>query len=468
MEYTPLFAFNGINRYISSFMLEGGELSNLQNYSLDKIGILKKSYDYTKKGSTITGGYDILGGIDFFRSSGTHDHIVAVDGPSSSNIYKYSGSSWTSQGLTLTAGNRVRFEYVPTIDTLFYTNFVDSVGSYDGSTWSTSTNVTGAPKGKIPIYFGSRMYLFNVDVSGTLYPDRGYRSSLIDTGATWDADDYFFFGDVITGAGLNGDNLMVFCESSAHILTLADEKYPVSNKGCVSHEGIVSYGKWTFYPSRDGYYGFNGAEDVNISLPLKEYWDALTETNLRNIQASLYREHVYVYVGDVTIDGETITNVVFDYNILQNNWTLASLKSGVKNMHNYVTTSGKKLFFGDDNGAIYQLFSGSGQQDGNNYSSSIETHWMYGSSPLVLDDFYEIWGFGNDLSAIKVFYKTEINGDWLPLGELTEDTDVVKFHKRAYRIKFKFIETSGKNLFDIERFDIGYEPGYERITDDDK
>jgi hypothetical protein len=36
------------------------------------------------------------------------------------------------------------------------------------------------------------------------------------------------------------------------------------------------------------------------------------------------------------------------------------------------------------------------------------------------------------------------------------------FNKRAYKIKFRLAEYSGKNLFEVERLDIGYMPAFER------
>lgn len=461
MEYKSILAFNGINRNISPFITDVGDLSDVQNFSADKIGVLKKSFDYSKKGGQIVDNADILGAIDFFRNNGTHEHIVGVDGESISDIYKYVTDTWVTQSQNLTPGNKIRFAYNSSIDTLFAVNYADTTRSYDGSSWSTSANVTDAPKAKIAMSFGERIYLLNCMVGTTPYPSRAYRSSQIETSATWAADEYFTFNDVIVGAGLNMDSMFVVCEGSTHLLTVDDQKYQMSQIGGVSHESIVSFGRYTFYAARDGYYSFDGRETFKISLPIQEFWKKIPEANLSNINAIVKGDHIYIYVGDIPApwdDTETLSGVMFDYNITQNNWHRGKLGTNCTNLHVYVTDSGEEVFMGDDEGSIYEMFDGSGQQDGADYPSHIETYWIYGSGSGLYDDYKEFWGFGNYLSGLKVSYKTEEREHWVPIGELNNDTDMITFNKRAYKIKFRLSEYSGKNLFEVEKFDTGFVP----------
>ena len=62
-------------------------------------------------------------------------------------------------------------------------------------------------------------------------------------------------------------------------------------------------------------------------------------------------------------------------------------------------------------------------------------------------------------------YKTEERDSWETLGELNEDADVIKFKVRAYKIRFRIQENSGKNLYALSRLDVGYMPAYERHED---
>lgn len=468
MEYETIYAFNGVNRNVSPFLLNKGDLAEMQNLTGEKIGTLQKSFDYSIKNSQIAAGHSILGGTDWAMNDGTHLHVVAIDGDTNAEIYIDVAGTWTTQSQSLTAGNKVRFAYSPTIDTLFVVNYADQTRSSTGSgSWSTSANVTDAPKGKYIISFGNRIYILHANVSSTAYPGRAYRSSLIDTAATWDADDYFNFDDVITGVALNNDNMFVLCQNSTHIITLADEKYQVSNIGCTSHEGVVTHGGVTYYPSNDGYYMFDGSSTRKISTAIDEYWKGIPTANLSEIQASVRNEHVYVYIGDITRP-ETLTNVIFDYSIAQQNWHRGSLKDNLTQMHSYVTSSGKQVFFGTDDGQVMQMFSGTLLQNGSEYTSFIETNWIYGSDPLVEDFFYEIWTVGIQAPGYVVSIKVNReSANWEPLGTIQGDMGVVKFKKRAYRVKLRFSETSGNNPFEFSFIQVGYEPAFIRNEDRD-
>ena len=461
MEFsTILGGFLGINRNVNPFLKGEGEFVEAQNLVTNKVGILKKSGDYSIDNAQITASQDILGGIDFLRADGTHTHVVACDGASTSDIYVDVEGTWIAQSQALTKNEKVRFAYSPTLDTLFAAKYTDATRSYNGSSWSTSTNVTSAPKAKIPIMFGRRLCLLNCDVSGTDYPTRMYRSSLIDSGSiTWDTtNDWVVFDDIIVGAVKAGENLLIACEGSIYIFTLSDEKYLVSGHGCVSADGVTSYGKWGFWANRDGVYAHDGAKDTKISLFIQEYWDAIPEANLSKIQMEVLGHHIYIYIGDVTVGGEALANVLWDYDILQNDWNRMSLAEEVLDLHTYVTTAGKALFFGNDDGEIFQMFTSEAQYTGE-FTSFVETDWFYGSNPRYIEDYYELWGYGNQLSGLKVSYKVD-DDDWKEVGQLDGSTDVAEFKARGYRIKFLLRETSKNNLYELYRIDIGFIPAF--------
>lgn len=454
--YKTLYQSGGINTNVSPFLVEDGESSDLQNFTTTKIGVLKKTGDYHIKNSRVAAAQNILGGVDFQRADGTHEHLIAVNGASSADIYKDVNGTWTAQSQSLTAGAKVRFAYSPVLDTLFACNYSDATRSYNGSSWSTSTNVTSAPKAKYVISFGQRIYLLNVVVSGTPYISRAYRSTTVETNPiTWDPNEFVFFEDVITGAGRNGENLFVGCQNSCWIFTLSDVRYQAVGRGCVSHDSIVDYGSWTFFASYDGMYVYDGSKDTKISLAVQDFWDAIPNASLVNIQAKVKEHHLYVFIGDVMVNGVSIPNVVLDYNILQNNWTRMSLGENVNDTHIFTETTGKELFFGNDDGEIYQMFTSSAQA-GVVFGAYVETPWFYGSDPKNIDSFEELWAHGEKLSGLKVKYKVD-NGDWKPAGELNGFSDFVKFKVKAKRIKFLLEETSKDNLYELHTLEVGYQ-----------
>lgn len=471
MEYKTIYAFGGIQRHISPFLSQDGDLLDIENLVTEKVGVLRKSFDYSIKGSQLVDGGSIYGGTDFFRNDGTHEHFVAVnDTIGDCEIYKYD-SGWVSQEQTLQKNYRVRFAYSPTIDTLFACNYYDATRSYDGSTWSTSTNVTDAPKAKYIASYGNRMYLLNTKVGASEYPSRAYRSELIETSCSWTVgvdNPYLTFDDVITGVGRNGENLFVGCQNSTYVLTLEDEKDLVSTIGCVSHESITEHSNYTFYAGRDGYYCFDGKDTYKISTPIQEYWDNITEANLNSIQASIYKDNIYIYIGDIAApwdSSETLSHVLLNYNILQNSWSRGRLVDACTSLHTCVEIDGQKMFMGSNDGEVFEMFDDSGQQNGIDFPSSFESTWIFGSGAGTMDDYLEMWGYGERLSGISVSYKTEERDNWTTIGELNEDTDLIKFKIRSYKIKFKFSEVSGKNLYELNKFDVGFMPAYQRYED---
>jgi len=456
LKFTTIYTAGGINRNTSPFLIADGELLELQNFTTSKIGVLKKTGDYELKNAQITASKNMLGGFDFQRTDGTHEHIVAIDGSSNAGIYIDESGTWTTQSQSLTVAKKVRFAYSPALDTLFACNHSDATRSYNGSSWSTSTNVTSAPKAKYVLDFGQRIYLLNVVVGATAYISRAYRSSLVDSGSiTWDTtNEWITFDDVITGVGKNGENMFVGAQNSCWVFTLADARYQVTGHGCVSHDGISEYGTYTFFPSYDGMYVFDGATATKISLAVQDYWDAIPNANLSAIQAKVLGHHLYIYIGDVTVDGRSLTNIVLDYNILQNNWTRMSLGENVSDMHIFTESTGKELFIGNDDGEVFQMFE-SGSQNGTAFSAFIETPWFYGTSPKDIDDFRELWAHGEKLSGLKVKYRVD-SGDWKSLGEVNGFSDLVKFSESAKRIKFLLEETSKNNLYEVHSLDVGF------------
>lgn len=517
LKYKTIPLAGGINRNASHFLVEDGELNEIQNFIYSKIGVLKKSGDYAIKNSQITAGKNILGGIDFARADGTHEHYVAIDGASNAGIYKDVTGTWTSQSQALTAGNKVDFAYSPALDTLFVANFADVTRSYDGSEWSTgeessslsasvsssasssasvsssesaslsvsnspsssisssasssssisssvssspsAVEVVGAPKAKYIIHFGDRIYLLHTVYNGVTHVSRAYRSTTTETSPiTWASDAWITFNDIITGGGKVGERMFVGGEAGCYVFTLADEKYQISNHGCVSHEGISEYGQWLFWPSTDGMYLFDGGQDTKISLPVQDYWDAIPTANLSEIKAQVRGHHLYIFIGNISLDGRTLTNVVLDYNILQNNWSRLELADNVKNAHMFTTSSSKELFIGNDDGEVFQMFT-SGTQNTAAFSSFIETPWIYGSGPKIVDDFRELWAHGELLSGLKVRYKVDDKG-WESIGEVDGFSDFIKLKVSGKRIKFLLEEVSKENMYELHTIEVGYKPKF--------
>lgn len=377
--------------------------------------------------------------------------------------------SWTKLDCNFTKNNKIRIGVVPPLGVAYAVNGVDApkilhsqttVDFADNTNYYTSSAVTLVPK--YVNFFGGMVYFLNCKVNGTWYHNRLYRSSVIQDGLplTWLSTAYTSFDDNITGSGKVGDNLLIGCENSVWYLTLNDQKIQISSNGCVSNESICSYSRYGFWAGRDGMYASVGGDEQKISVPIQEYWDAIPEASLQYICAGTERHFLYVYIGNVTVGGIAMTNVVFKYNILQNNWNRLSLADAPRSLHNFITTSGRKLFMGDNDGNVFQMFTGS-SQNGSPIPSSVETDWQYGSGEKYVDDYRELWAFGSKLANLRASYKVDDEDKWTPIGEFKGSQDVLKFSVKASRIKFLFQELSSNKDWEIHGFKYGYEPSHD-------
>ena len=167
------------------FLRANNELLRVINYVNYPIGSLTKRFGYTKIGSQITDNYKILGNYEFqYGTTPTRKHLVVVNGGSVNDIYVWSGSAWTAQGQSLTEGSWGQMTTF--LDYLFFVNYSDASRTYNGTDWSTTTNVTGAPKAQYIENYQTRVFMGYCN-DGTAYPSRVCYSSLPTAGAiTWD------------------------------------------------------------------------------------------------------------------------------------------------------------------------------------------------------------------------------------------------------------------------------------------
>jgi len=103
-------------------------------------------------------------------------------------------------------------------------------------------------------------------------------------------------------------------------------------------------------------------------------------------------------------------------------------------------------------------------QNGGVFTSFIETPWLYGTGPRIIDNFKELWAHGESLSGLKVKYKVD-SGGWESVGELTGFADLTRFNISGKRIKFLLEETSKNNLYEVQSLELGYLP---RFPEDDE
>lgn len=358
----------------SSFLKSPNQLDLAVNVNGENLGSVTKRLGYAQSGSDVSTGNSILGLRTYpYMAGGTQ----LLFGVANGTIYDFNGTTWASvqSGLNTTA----KAEFRVFVDQLFMvgansSNTYLTTANISGTIYSTSTNVTNAPKGRFIEQFKSRLYIADVEVSGTRYPSRFYWSSAPTDGAiTWDtsATSESFEevstdnGEPIMGLHTNEalNQLLIFKETSLH----SWDTYRIRNLwnvGTTSGRSIVTIDGITYFFNKNGIYAYDGARAKLISRPIKKW--------IKGISASYYDdvfginqddEYLKMFVGDCTVDGKTYSNCEIIYNVADQTWTIYSYadpfscyatheESGVTRVYGG-TTAGKVHKLAQDSDAVY-------------------------------------------------------------------------------------------------------------------
>lgn len=448
-----------------------------QNVVSDTIGSFTKRLGYTQIGAQMTSAKDILMNVEFqYGVTPTRKHIVVCDAATESEVYVLSGTTWTQQAQNLTAGAKARG--TDFVDYFFLVNYSDATRSYSGSAWSTSTNVTSAPKAKFIESYRNRLYLGYCNVSATAYPSRVYYSSLPanDGSITWDTTNDWFYvetqdGNQISALAKNKIYLIIFKENSMFRYdgTYASTSLkPMSWKlGAVSQESVVLDENLILFYSRKGVAMSLGGEPKIISKPIQPIIDRVNQANLGGICAGIEGNHYYCYVGTLTSalpgDSAVLTKVMLDYDINQNLWTYHTIPDEPQAFGTYTSSGAKKLSFGDANGEVFTLNEGS-DDDGTAISTELE-FILWPSGPETTSVLQSIYFFGNgDLGDVDFQWQVDNSGTFSTAVDLADDYCKKHFADSSIdpfgrELKIKLSESGGANQWRIDGISVESEVG---------
>jgi len=492
----------GLNRAVSEFLQAKDEFRRLANWCLDDIGGLKKTYGYVQRGSNITNATSILGLTPFYYGSNKKQLAVVDLSTGSSDVYVYdSGSnSWNAEGLSLSSGAEA--EFANFLDGLFMVNYSDATRFYDGSTWYTTTNVTGAPKSKYIMSYRDRLYLLNLDVSGTAHQSRVAYSSLPDDSyhITWDmsSDGQWFDvspkdGDQIMGVGKNFDRLLIFKENT---LWRYDTNTLYQFPGAVgtnSHRSIQNVLDWTIYFHKTGIYGVRYNEVVKLSRPVDEFIEGVSAVNLDRVCAYTDNDHYIIYLGDInnTRTGLKVENCVLDLDVAKMRWAERSLNKSplvfatyrydrsevdyddssvtyddADTFYDGLASAEDMIFFGDNTGKVFMLDKSTTTQDGSAITAMFESPNYYFAGIHLKGELQAVKFYLRNARRIRLYYSID-DKPWMPAVPYRVDGENIIYNfKRgtiANRIRFKGIDNgTGKNA-KVLGWDIFYTPTTEVI-----
>jgi len=433
--------------------------------------------------------FSIKGGHSFRMANGTRKLMFATSEVGQTVdvlIYNSSTDSWDKQGRAYTAGSTP--EFLTYLDRVFAFNINDATESYDGSTWSTSVQVTSAPKAKYGIQYFDRIYLAYVDVVGTTHYSRVAYSSIPDTSGniTWNPTvDYFDValddGDILRGLGENANRLLIFKEDSLYRYDLNQLFKIPAAPGTSSSRTIKNILGKTIYLHRSGIWLYDGDTSSLISRPVQDFIEGISSLDLPNTCAWVEGDYYKIFIGNVN-NADTklvVNNCVLSYNVSQKVWASDSLAHtinvGVTHVddssdvtysdprysysestigYSGYTSAAPEIYLGTDDGYVMQASTGNSHA-GTAIAMNIETKSYYPGNPSTDKYFHKALFYSKRGTSTSVAFKTDV-GPWITLGQLYAPVSEFEFPEdtRGKKIQFKYKESSTQSPPEVQGFDI--------------
>lgn len=326
-------------------------------------------------------GRDIVGAqlVDNMNILGLHQHID-VDTPGNNILFATLNASGgaTSKVMNVTAATDVvtsltanaKMRFLTFLGSTLAINGTDAERAWNGSSWITTGgafdlgNYPGSNACNLAVEFLDRVY---TAATGTT---RLHYSTIATSGAiTW-AGDFIDIEPENAGGGITAlakvpNYILIFKERALSRFN-GSSAFPegLVQIGAPSQEAVVSGGGLcAFYSNSNendrGFFITDGRRPISIShdapRQIKKWIDAIPTANDTSV-AGWATDRVFAWsVGDLTVDGESYTNVVLKYNYKMKQWSVRSYPSEFKVFAKYITGGVNTIVGGDDDGTIYRM-----------------------------------------------------------------------------------------------------------------
>lgn len=366
MENQQYFNFSGgMNSQASAMLLDENECELAVNIELNEIGALTKRPGYVT--------FDVPAADSEVRSIWSYEGTVYVY-LQNGTIYKRGNenSGWELDfDFDSFLPQRVRFANF--VDRVFavHDGATEDMISTDGDGWDSTWSLNRRAR-YIAVY-QARLYA----ASGIFDRSRVWFSSLPDpsnqsiewdiTPTLEDDNDAGWFevnpgdGDEITALENNGNRLLIFKNRALYRWNFGQiEPDRLIGVGTSSQESVKTnfdVGA-TFFANQNGIYTYTGERPRLISRRIQKYVDAVTGWGA--VYGEVDNDHYYLFVGDLEVEGRTIPNAMFVYNIALDAWTIYSFNHRVTWMHRMEVQESNRLkvYFGTENGQLYEMNNG--------------------------------------------------------------------------------------------------------------
>ena len=412
-------------------------LSLAVNVNFDRIGAIQTRAGSTIIGSEIVASTPILGLHNHINNANTVYRLLAKVGTA---VYDYDGAIWTVRRTGLTASSKARFTSLVDYTFMVNGNSNQACASYAGGSFG-SVNVASLPAGDCIENFRSRIWIADSSTDKVYYSDVVTTDNTI-TGGTSFIQISPQDGDKITGLKRSSNALLVFKQHHIYRVYSINsvDPDPYINVGTYSQESIIECQSGIFFHSPEAFYQY-ASTPVDISKKIIDVVQAIPRINYENICSWEDGNHLYWSIGDITLSGISLSNIVCRYTLSKQIWALYSYPYGIRSVAKYDDGTTIINALGGDNGKAYSFNTGN-DDDGSPIFYDVETQWYYISNLKAdIKKIQDISALFENAQGAKISYMidTDNPNDWKPIGEITEElSQVFSLNSESFiRIKFR-------------------------------
>lgn len=330
-----------------------------------KLGAILKRPGYAIIGAALQANKSITSLHNFRQSSSVQKMLATVNnsGDTATQLFYSTGGAWTELTDAETAWTNYEDVKVEMEDFIGYCFFVgydatDNVflpnRTLTGTTFGT-TLTTDMPTAKYIKRYRDRLYLANC-YNAAAQPYRLYFSSVPSAGSiTWTpTTDYLDvdYSESITGVGENFDRLLVFTEYSLYMYNQSEWK-KMYDVGCSSHRTIKNIGSgYTVWGNMNGVWITAGGKPENIAGRVIDF---IRSADMSSAFAEVVDDEYHLYLGTVTVNGVTYSNLVCIFNINTQSWRWAEYANSFTAFGKFYNSGKDYLYMGSTVGDVHRL-----------------------------------------------------------------------------------------------------------------
>ncbi len=472
----------GMNVYKAPLVLKDNEAQHIQNYRLNRAGGLLKRAGYLIKNAATSGNIvlQLFQGVNHAWAS------IINAGSAAATLYYDNSGTWTASSITADS-SAVKPHFENFVGYTFRANGADVLASTKTTTWA-QTNCPASGLLFQPAYvrhYAGRLYAggLNSNQAGDLQ-NRIWWSSLPNPSTnviTWDLDNDWADIDPdraskITGFEVNGNRLLVFKNNGIFRWQFGSvDSDRVIGVGAFSQELIKTNYELgiTFFVSSYGVYSYSPFSEGRpriISRPIQRWFDAVfpqtSPLNLFNATMELDSENVYISsTATATVDGVTITNPMFVYNVPLDAWAIYTTADPVYAMGNFSLSATfpndpafntPQLFIGDNAGKVYTWNTGNSDNGATIPTNFISKEYLVNFPEIAQLKWFEV--FSTNSGNTRSFLNIDRNERWVQQPQLTSRITYSQLADlKCNTLRVQFTDNSVSDSF-IEGFNVEYEP----------